>query len=291
MLSSSFKTHISQVLGCLITRVEPVSGGDISRAYCIHAQTQRFFCKVNNSPVALKMFATEKAGLEGIQQSKTIKVPEIHGCGQFNSYSFLLMDFIESKNPDQSDMENFGHRLAEMHSYIHEGVFGWEQDNFIGSLPQSNLNHPEWSTFFVLERLIPQLTLAQERKLIPVGKTPSKDVLLKRCQELFPKIKPVLLHGDLWSGNYLIGTQGEPYLIDPSVYFGHAVVDLAMTRLFGGFGAPFYRAYQEYLPSSHNEKQLTEIYQLYYLLVHLNLFGNSYLSGVTSILKRYFQLK
>lgn len=288
MLSSNFKSHIGQVLGSSIKNVEPVSGGDISTAFCVYTPTERFFCKVNDSARALDMFFAEKAGLEYIGQTKTIKVPQILGCGQFNGNSFLLMEFVEPKGPDQKDMDTFGHQLAEMHSYVAGESFGWKRDNFIGSLPQSNKNHPDWATFYVYERLLPQLTMAKQNNLLAIGEIPSENELFKGCQRFFPKVKPALLHGDLWNGNYLISSEGIPYLIDPSVYFGHSEVDLAMTKLFGGFGTTFYSAYDEHFPVHPHERELTEIYHLYYLLVHLNLFGRSYYQSVRQLLKTYF---
>ncbi|MEN8799516.1 MAG: fructosamine kinase family protein, partial [Flavobacteriaceae bacterium] len=102
------------------------------------------------------------------------------------------------------------------------------------------------------------------------------------------KVKPSLLHGDLWAGNYLISSEGEPYLIDPATYFGHSEIDIAMSRLFGGFQDSFYQAYEEVLPSEGPVDDRIRVYQLYYLLVHLNLFGGSYYSGVKAILKSYF---
>ncbi|MGB5437884.1 MAG: fructosamine kinase family protein [Maribacter sp.] len=288
MLSSSFKTHISQVLDCPIKKIEPVSGGDISTTFCIYTPTERFFCKVNDSAIALDMFHSEKAGLECIQQTNTIRVPQILGCGKYEGRSFLLMEFIESKSPNEKDMDAFGHQLAKMHSCDGGDLFGWDRDNFIGSLPQSNNNHSDWPSFFVFERLLPQLKMANENKLLSLEEIPSENALLKGCLLFFPKVRPDLLHGDLWSGNYLISTLGDPYLIDPSVYFGHAEVDLAMTRLFGGFSSRFYDAYREYIPSEAYENERKDIYQLYYLLVHLNLFGKSYYPSVMRLLKTYF---
>jgi fructosamine-3-kinase len=96
------------------------------------------------------------------------------------------------------------------------------------------------------------------------------------------------LHGDLWAGNYLISTDGTPYLIDPAAYYGHSLVDIAMSKLFGSFGQSFYDAYHEINPKSENYSQQIELYQLYYLLVHLNLFGSGYYSSVSSVLRKYF---
>ena len=288
MLSSSFKSHISQILGCKVLKVEAVLGGDISKAFGVYTQTQRFFCKVNDSPCALHMFNMEKAGLEHIERTKTIGVPKILACGQHEGISYLLMEFIASKSADSKDFETLGHQLAAMHSLDMGDSFGWQQDNYIGSLTQSNKNHPDWSLFYVQERLLPQLITAREKRLLGPDEIPTENSLVKGCQQFFTHTKPALLHGDLWSGNYCIDTHGLPYLIDPAVYYGHHEVDIAMTKLFGGFGTSFYDAYSERFPGIDGTKERTDIYQLYYLLVHLNLFGTSYYSAVKHLLKKYF---
>jgi fructosamine-3-kinase len=289
MISSSFKEHLAQVLGCPIKKVESVSGGDISKSYCIHTSTDRFFCKVNENENALQMFLAEKAGLESIKEAKTIRTPNVLSCGKHNANSFLMMEFIESKRPTSKDMENLGHQLAAMHlAHIGES-FGWQQDNFIGSLPQSNENSSNWSLFYTKERLLPQLEMALEKKLLNSIEIPSVEILLKSCQQFFPEVRPALLHGDLWSGNYLIDSQGIPYLIDPAVYFGHHEVDMAMTHLFGGFSSSFYAAYAEQIPQESLQNERKDMYQLYYLLVHLNLFGRSYYPTVIHLLKTYFR--
>jgi len=288
MISSHFKEHIAQALGSPISKVNTVSGGDISQAYCVHTSTQRFFLKVNESAIALEMFLAEKKGLENINLAKTIKAPEVLHCGQYKSSSFLLMEFIESKKPTSKEFETLGHQLADLHTFSVGDSFGWKQDNYIGSLPQSNKNHPDWTLFYAHERLLPQLKMAKEKRLLISSEIPSESNLLKGCERFFPKVKPALLHGDLWSGNYLISAQGIPYLIDPAVYFGHHEVDLAMTQLFGGFSSNFYGAYAEQIPVETLQKERKDIYQMYYLLVHLNLFGRSYYPSVKQLLKTYF---
>ncbi len=287
-MSSNFKEHIAQVLGSHISKINTVSGGDISKAYCVYTSTQRFFLKVNESSIALEMFLAEKKGLENINLAKTIKAPEVLHCGQYKSSSFLLMEFIESKNPTSKEFETLGHQLADLHTFSVGDSFGWKQDNYIGSLPQSNKNHPDWILFYAHERLLPQLKMAKEKRLLISSEIPSESNLLKGCERFFPKVKPALLHGDLWSGNYLISAQGIPYLIDPAVYFGHHEVDLAMTQLFGGFSSSFYRAYAEQIPAERLQNERKDIYQLYYLLVHLNLFGRTYYPSVKQLLKTYF---
>ncbi|EAR02829.1 fructosamine kinase family protein [Maribacter sp. HTCC2170] len=288
MISSSFKHHLEHVLGCPITRFEPVSGGDISKAFCIYTATNRFFSKINQSDLAKEMFLTEKLSLDSINQTNTIKAPEVIHLGQHHDGSYIIMEYVESKSPSSKEMEAFGHQLAAMHKYEIGSSFGREQDNFIGTLQQSNKKHSDWVQFYVGERLLPQLRLARSKELLSSNEIPKEIGLLKGCERLFPKIKPSLIHGDLWSGNYLINNEGVPFLIDPALYVGHYEVDMSMTQLFGGFSSPFYKAYETHFPKEilHNERK--DIYQLYYLLVHLNLFGKSYSQAVKQLLKIYF---
>lgn len=234
------------------------------------------------------MFQAEKKGLEAIEKTKTIATPNVLLCERLEVGGFLLMEYIEPKRTSSHEMERFGHQLAALHQVSDSIGFGWETDNFIGSLPQSNKNSSDWTKFYVEERLLPQLKMARDTHLLKGAEIPSEAQILRSCENLFPTIKPSLLHGDLWSGNYLVSKDGIPYLIDPAIYLGHSEIDLAMSRLFGGFDSSFYEVYSEHFPSLPQEKERTDIYQLYYLLVHLNLFGRSYYGSVSSILKRYF---
>jgi len=289
MISSNFKEHLEHVLGCPISKVNALSGGDISKAFCIHTATQRFFIKLNRGAIALEMFLAEKEGLESIGLTKTIKVPSVLSCTQFEGTSYLLLEHIEPKSPTFKDYEALGQQLADFHSFDAGDTFGWKQNNFIGSLPQSNKNHPDWAQFYVHERLLPQLKMAKEKRLLISSEIPSESKLLKGCERFFTKVKPALLHGDLWGGNYLINAEGTPYLIDPAVYYGHREVDIAMTKLFGGFSSSFYNAYSEHFNAEPFEEERKDIYQLYYLLVHLNLFGSSYYRSVKGLLSRCFK--
>lgn len=234
------------------------------------------------------MFLAEKEGLEAIANTKTIATPNILLCEKLKVGGLLVMEYIEPKNPTPKDMQLLGHHLAFLYNFNISESFGWKANNFIGNLQQSNKKHINWAEFYVQERLLPQLKMAQDSKLLLSNEIPSETQLLKTCENLFPEVKPSLLHGDLWGGNYLISQDGVPYLIDPAVYYGHHEVDISMSRLFGGFGNSFYNAYWEHYPSQPQVKERAEIYQLYYLLVHMNLFGKSYYSSVSAILKKYF---
>lgn len=286
-MQTDLKIHISGILNEDICGMSSVHGGDISTAYKIETATNAYFLKTNPASNALNMFEIEANGLNLIGNTQTIKTPKILACDSFENHAFLLMEFIESKSPSAKDFEHLGQQLARLHQCTSEN-FGLDTDNFIGSLPQSNTQHSNWCDFYIHERLRPQLKLAHQKHLLDSAETPSVQKMNNSLSPLFKNIKPALLHGDLWSGNYLISKDGTPYVIDPAVYFGHNEVDIAMSKLFGGFGESFYQSYAEIIPFSNETSARIDIYQLYYLLVHLNLFGNSYRNSVKTILDKYY---
>ncbi len=280
-------SYISERLDKKIVAAKPVSGGSISSAYRLDTATRSYFLKVNRGPAALKMFHAEQKGLQAIEDTGTIAVPHVHLVDSADGQAFLLMDHVESKHPDASDYQRLGRALAELHQTTHDD-FGFPSDNFIGSLPQNNRVHTDWSEFYWFERIRPQLEMALQKGLLAEKMIPSEEKAIGHFSRVFGEVKPVLLHGDLWGGNYLIATDGTPYLIDPATYYGHSMVDIAMSHLFGGFGSAFYDAYHDRIPKANNHDTQIDLYQLYFLLVHLNLFGSGYYSSVASILKRYF---
>ncbi|RRQ50067.1 fructosamine kinase [Maribacter algicola] len=280
--------YLNYLLCTKIERVSPISGGDISRAYLLESETEKFFCKINGGNKALVMFQAEKKGLQELLKTNTIAAPRSFQVEPYNEGAFFLMEYVESKTATSKEMALFGRQLALLHQTSNTRTFGWEEDNFIGSLYQSNKSHQDWTSFYVQERLLPQLKLAFEKGLLLKTDIPSEGKMDTMCSNLFPNIKPSLLHGDLWSGNFLISKDGIPFLIDPAIYYGHYEVDIAMTHLFGGFGDSFYNSYREIIPPEPGEEERKDIYQLYYLLVHLNLFGASYTAPVKRILSTCF---
>ncbi len=280
-------SHISDKIAEKVISYHSVSGGDISSAFLLKSEKRNYFLKVNTKPFAYTMFKAEQAGLEAIEKTETIAVPHVHLVGSLGSQAFLLMDQVESKHPDESDYQRLGMQLARLHQTGGE-QFGFTGDNFIGSLPQSNRNHADWPEFYWRERILPQLEMAQRKGLLLDKAIPTEEKAVNLFKQVFGEVKPVLLHGDLWGGNYLIANNGTPYLIDPATYYGHSMVDIAMSHLFGGFSSSFYDAYHETVPRPDNYLQQIELYQLYYLLVHLNLFGSVYYASVSHILKKYF---
>lgn len=279
--------HLENLLPAGIRSVRALSGGDISSVYALEAGSGKFLAKIHQGRQGYAMLQAEKRGLEVIAATGTVRVPRVFECGQWERDAFLLMEFIETKRPDPESLAQLGRQLAELHRITHPN-FGFEADNFIGSLPQSNRQHSDWTAFYVQERLLPQFGMAQAKGLLDKRNVPDTTRMEEVCAALFQHVRPSLLHGDLWGGNYLIAASGEPCLIDPAVYYGHSEADLAMSRLFGGFGPAFYEAYYQIHPPKPGTAEREDLYQLYYLLVHLNLFGASYYDAVIRILRKYF---
>ncbi len=182
--------------------------------------------------------------------------------------------------------EDFGTRLANMHRHTSD-VFGLDHPNYIGSLPQSNKTQKSWIDFFVEERLEAQLRLARDAGRVERELGRWFQALYTHLPDLFPEEPPALLHGDLWSGNFMVGTDGRAAIVDPAVYYGHRYMDLGMSKLFGGFAPAFYRAYEDAYPLEKGWREGIEIANLYPLMVHVNLFGGGYLSSVKTILRKF----
>jgi len=288
MMSTAWVKELEAQAGILVQTFRSVSGGDIADAYYLEtSKGDRFFLKMQAQPNAHLMFAVEKAGLGALGQHPSIRIPQVLGLFQLSDRAALLMEYIEAKRPGPQEWQLFGRSLAELHCQV-QGYFGWTQDNFIGRLPQSNRRHDSWITFYAQERLLSQLERAKTQGLLKGTECPDLATLQDRLDPYLAEVQPSLLHGDLWSGNFLFDQEGRPCLIDPATYYGHHEVDLAMSRLFGGFHTLFYEAYAEIMPEQLGAGARHDLYQLYYLLVHLNLFGRSYYTSVKKLLERYF---
>ena len=280
--------HISRLTHKQFQTIQPLSGCSISSAYFLKWEKGAYFLKVNTNNDALEMFRAEQKGLLAIEETATIAVPKVHLVDVYDNKAYLLMDYVDSKSASGNDYKALGTQLAKLH-LNQKDKFGFTSDNFIGSLPQSNTQHSDWSNFYWHERIAPQLELAKQSKLLKATEMISEQTAISVFEELLGKdVSPSVLHGDLWAGNYLIAADGTPYLIDPATYWGHSMGDIAMSRLFGGFGSEFYSSYHNIIPKADNYNAQIDLYQLYFLLVHLNLFGRSYYGSVAAILEGYF---
>ena len=270
-----------------------IGGGDINQARCLHLSNgSRVFVKAN-TPANAAFFEAEEAGLRAIAATGTIRTPALLGRGldRARGISFLMLEMAEAGARAPDFWETFGRSLARMHgaetgAFVRRGRFGFLRDNYIGASVQRNGERADWVTFFRECRLLPQFRMAEG--YFDASMRRSIDKLLSRLDALLPEpAKPSLLHGDLWSGNYITGSDGQAWLIDPAVYVGHAEADLAMSELFGGFSAAFYGAYREVCPLDEGYEARRDLYNLYHLLNHLNLFGASYLPAVTRTVRQY----
>ena len=266
-----------------------MSGGCIADSRKLVMNSGRVFFLKQVRDGNLGTFESEVRGLEELRKAGAVLVPEVVAHG----LDYMLLEWIEEgKESADSCMEELGFQFAKLHYFSGE-IFGFPEDNYLGDSPQSNSPSKNgsinWPTFYVENRLQFQASLAVKNGYTNPELQNLLELLYNKIPELLSgtEDKPSLLHGDLWSGNYLIDKNGRSWLIDPAVYYGHREADLAMTSLFGGFSKTFYSAYESAFPLVPGYAEREPLYQLYHLLNHLNLFGNGYYRQVISILKRY----
>lgn len=269
-----------------ILSFEEKGGGSINSAAIIRTPQGNFFAKWNSVKGREGMFKAEEHGLNLLASVNEIKLPKPIGFSEDEENCYLVMEYLESGDFGFDFWEVFGERLAKLHKHTHV-KFGLDKNNFIGSLPQANTQSDSWASFFVQQRLEPQLKRAMDSGKADVQIVKKFEKLYSKLDEIFPVEKPSLLHGDLWGGNFMCTIDEEPAIYDPAVYYGHREMDLAMTRLFGGFDSSFYEAYHEEFPIESGFEKRFDICNLYPLLVHVNLFPGSYIQSVKHIVSRF----
>lgn len=282
MLSVKLKTHLEEGFDFIIKSTQGLSGGDINSVYHIKTKDDQFVVKVNRADAFPEMFQKEAKGLMALRDTGSIDVPQILGFGDFEDSTYLLLEYKEPGKADRQFWELFGHQLATLHQNTRE-KFGFDEDNYIGSLPQYNRSTSSASEFFIEQRLKPQFEMAKTRGF----NFNNLDDFYKKVEQLIPDELPALIHGDLWSGNYLVTSNNKPCLIDPAVAYATREMDLAMMKLFGGFDDRMLKAYQESFPLEDNFEERIPLWQLYYILAHVNLFGGHYYSRAKEIMACY----
>jgi fructosamine-3-kinase len=265
--------------------VKPLAGGSINLSARLDTTAGSYFLKANDAYQYPAMFDKEANGLEELRKTKTVAVPKVIMTGEIEGQSFLLLEFMEGIRI-KNFWEHFGRALAQLHKNTSD-KYGFQEDNYIGSLVQRNTQRSLWLDFFMEERLEQQLKTALTSGQLKIEDANHFQKLYLRLDSLIPRELPSLLHGDLWNGNFVTANSGEPCLIDPAVYYGHREMDLSMTTLFGGFDAEFYEAYNSEFPLQPGFEERKDIHNLYPLLVHVNLFGGGYIGQVREILKRF----
>ena len=267
----------------LINHAERVHGGDINETWRIETNEGPFFLKLNDVRRFPDMFFREREGLEELRQTHIIHVPKPLCHGTAGHQAFLVMEHVEKGTAAPDFWENFAASLARLHQQT-QPFFELRTTNYIGSIKQYNTPYTSWPVFFAFNRLMPLVKMAYDAHRMEKNMLEKLEALCKRLPELFPDEAPSLLHGDLWSGNFMVNAQGRACIFDPAVYYGHREMDLAMTRLFGGFDTRFYYTYHAIRPLAPGWQQRIGLCQLYPLLVHVNLFGGSYYNDVKEIL-------
>jgi fructosamine-3-kinase len=263
-----------------------VGGGSINDTYCISFSGASAFCKINSATKFPHLFREESRGLTLLAQQKKIRTPAVIDCFETEGFQLLLLEWIQEGERSEQFWKAFGEQLASLHQ-VTSPKHGLAEDNYMGSVPQQNTRHENWIAFFAQERLSPMIKQCAAKKLLRTHHLTQFEALQKKLPQIFNEEKPSLLHGDLWSGNFLCNQAAEPVLIDPAVYYGHRSVDLAMTTLFGGFRQPFYEAYHYHFPLPSNYEEQWAACNLYPLLIHLYLFGSGYLSQIERTLKQF----
>ncbi|RYL94903.1 fructosamine kinase family protein [Sporolactobacillus sp. THM7-4] len=264
-----------------VDRAFPVSGGDINKTFALESRGRRYFLKVHKH-VPGNFFTGEMTGLKRLREA--VRTPRVIASGQISDKDFLILEWIPAAGSRNDQM--LGQAVARVHK-ITSPAFGFDEDNYAGQLPQYNHWEKDWATFYLKWRLFPQIEIAKKRGYWNMYRQRKFEKLAAAIQKTCQKsqVIPSLLHGDLWSGNVLFSEGGEPVLIDPAVFYGNREMDIAMTRLFGGFGTDFYQTYNDVFPLDPGWEERISWYQLYYLLCHLNMFGEGYGASVDRALE------
>lgn len=260
-----------------------VGGGCINQGYAVSDDNRTYFVKLNQAS-QVAMFEAEALGLQQMLETATIRVPKPIAWGVASGSAYIVLEWLELGRGGNNQLwEQMGRQLAALHSHSSSKAFGWEQNNTIGSTPQINTWTADWAEFYAQHRLGYQFQLARRQG----GHFPQQEKLLAAIPQLLARQpQPSLVHGDLWGGNAAFTATGEPVIFDPATYFGDREVDIAMTELFGGFPAAFYRGYNEVFPLDPGYEQRKLLYNLYHILNHFNIFGGSYESQANRMIQQ-----
>ena len=286
MVPDPLKSYLSYRLQKDNLNIQPVGGGCINDCYRISNSQRSYFCKINSATKFPHLFQREAEGLKLLASQNIISTPSIEDYFTYNGFQILLLEWIIPGKKTSAFWTLLGEKLARLHRTFGT-AFGLEKDNYIGSIIQQNNYTDEWGEFFIKNRLQPLLDKAIQLNLVTADFVKKILNIYPKISETFTEEPPSLLHGDFWNGNLMADKNSNPVLIDPAVYYGHRSADLGMTNLFGGFDKRFYDSYNYHYPLPLNHKEQWMLANLYPLLIHLILFGKSYLPQIESIVNEF----
>ena len=282
MLDVDLLNHLKTEHDLVVNTHKPLSGGDINAVYLLNCKNGKYVIKTNDKNKFPEMFLKESNGLKLLASAKAIHIPKIIAVGDFKNTSYLILEYIDSAIKKPSFWSDFGHQMADLHSKTADN-FGLQENNYIGSLKQ--YNEPEESAvgFYINQRLEPQFKLAVDNGY----DFKNLDAFYKSIATQIPNEAPSLTHGDLWAGNFMVNNNGIPCLIDPAVAYAPREIDIAVMHLFGGFNSQLFQVYDEDFPLIKRWEDRLKLWQLYHVLVHVNLFGGHYYASAKAIIKQY----
>lgn len=283
-ISAILTKHLG--LGNNIDDLQFFYGGNFNLAVRVKTGISEYFIKWTQSEHQ-GLFEAEAKNLQLIQQTGAINVPNVLGVGTLDEKEYLMLDCIQSAEKSTNYWSDFGGKLAQLHQKHAREGHGLDYDNFLGAAKQENTWQKDGVQFFIQNRLKKQVDTAIYHRKISAAMEDKFNLLYDKLPQLIPNESSALLHGDLWSGNAMVNENGKITLVDPCCYFGLREAELAFTTMFGGFPKEFYEAYHRTFPIEKDFHQRIPLYNLYPLMVHVNLFGEGYLPAVTKILSSY----
>jgi fructosamine-3-kinase len=291
-LNSSFTQHITETFTgffkeeITLSDIRRVEGGDINQTFLVMTSKGKFFLKLNSALFGHDFFEKEARGLATLANAGALKVPRPLFDGKFHQQIYLVMEYLEKGSPAVDFWTDFGTSMARLHRQT-AAQYGLDYPNYIGKIHQQNNQCSSFAEFYFSQRIMPLVNKAIKHKMLREEDLRDAENLCARLAEIIPEEKPALLHGDLWKGNFMALANGYAAIFDPAIYYGHREMDIAMTRLFGGFDEGFYEAYNNAFPLQPGFEERLNILQLYPLLVHLLLFGGEYYHSVRNILQKF----
>ncbi|OYU96313.1 MAG: hypothetical protein CFE21_07905 [Bacteroidetes bacterium B1(2017)] len=263
-----------------------IGGGEINQTYKVLTDQGIFFVKVHELEQFPKMFEKEMFALKALQKTGTIEVCNPIGICETDTKEFFFLDYIENGPPSENFWSSLGEKLAQLH-LVSNRYFGFIEDNYLGTVPQINNRVSNWGQFYIKNRLMPNVRKAAENMFLDQEQIRKFEKYYKLVEVVFPDEAPSMLHGNLWKEHVISGPNGQAILSNPSTYFGHREMDIAMTQMVGNFDPAFYEAYHASYPLEYDWEIRMDFCQMYYSLVNLNNYGIAYLPSVEDKLNRW----